>query len=692
MSSIITTEDEVGIARQGARGQEIQIKGGDKVKRAIEALSKFGKITFSREQSFKSSFYTIHFIKPVQGLRSLYNLGNEVLILCCSDGMRDFKSRTKDFLDYLLTTRAEYKNRLDKVTCFLVDENESICNIVKRDRAEHPEARVIVPFSLEELQDGIDEPDFLNRMREFLYERDLFGIASPLQNDTLFFGKDRNNVISELYGKYKEGEQGGLFGLRRIGKTSVLNLLRLKIEQDNGASVYFDCSRLHHQRWNELLKHIIETIYKSYVNVGREDADVALEEGFELRDLEGRYGEAKAALSFEEDISALYRALGNKRILFVFDEIESISYTTSASKHWKEGNDTLFFWQVLRSIIQTNNSYFSFIIAGVNPKCVEISRINEYDNPIFGIFRPIYISLFDYDDIKNMVSSIGGRLGLNFEDAVYTKLVDDYGGHPFLTRQVCSRINCELLEKQEKRPLTVSRYRYDSRREEYQLSIMEVITQILSVLESYYPAEFELLKKLALDGRNSFNKEVGDSEKVIQHLLGYRLLDKEDGEYFIRIKSIEQYLKDKYLNDKTLNTQADKRTRLNIRRDKIETILRDIVLHNLIAKYGNKAKEKLIEGVKGSTTDKSQEGKMRNAVNVKAAIEELYFSQLKTIMLKDWKNYQAIFDDRVKFEQFFDLINNSRGAGDHGRSISDEDELMYNIAFKYFENKLEDYG
>ena len=29
-------------------------------------------------------------------------------------------------------------------------------------------------------------------MREFLYEKDLFGIASPLKNDMLFFGKDRN--------------------------------------------------------------------------------------------------------------------------------------------------------------------------------------------------------------------------------------------------------------------------------------------------------------------------------------------------------------------------------------------------------------------------------------------------------------------------------------------------------------------
>ena len=45
-----------------------------------------------------------------------------------------------------------------------------------------------------------------------------FGVASPLRDDNLFFGKTRFNVISELYGKYLQGEHGGVFGLRRIGK------------------------------------------------------------------------------------------------------------------------------------------------------------------------------------------------------------------------------------------------------------------------------------------------------------------------------------------------------------------------------------------------------------------------------------------------------------------------------------------
>lgn len=224
------------IRRQIGYANNVHVVGNEKVKKAIDSLSKHGQITFSREVDFKSSKYTIHFFKPTSEQRNLYNFGNEVLIVCCSDGMRDFKSRTKDYIDYILTTREEFKNRLDKIACFLIDENQDIVNIVEEDRTANPDSRLIVPFSLNELQHGIDVDEFNNRLRSVLYVRDLFGIASPLNDETFFFGQDRTTLITDLYGKYMQGEPGGLFGLRRIGKTSVLNLLKNRINQNGGAA------------------------------------------------------------------------------------------------------------------------------------------------------------------------------------------------------------------------------------------------------------------------------------------------------------------------------------------------------------------------------------------------------------------------------------------------------------------------
>ena len=51
---------------------------------------------------------------------------------------------------------------------------------------------------------------------------------------------------------------------------------------------------------------------------------------------------------------------------------------------------------------------------------------------------------------------------------------------------------------------------------------------------------------------------------------------------------------------------------------------------------------------------------------------------------------KRLFNDRVKFEQFFDIVNSFR-ADAHAKELSEEDEAILNIAFKYFENALKDF-
>lgn len=676
---LVTNVDTIGFSM--VNGKPINIKGNEKIKKAIEEMAKFGLITFSREKTFKSTNYTMHFIKPVSKLKQLYNLGDEVLIVCCNNNFKDFKSRTKDFLDFVLTVSLEYRNRLDKITCFLFDDSDDIADKVKEDRVANPDSRLIVPFAYSEVKTVLSEDFLQSRLRSFLYERDLFGIATPLQNESMFFGKDRTDIISELYGKYLQGEHGGLFGLRKIGKTSILNLLQQRVDQSNGLVKYFDCTKYHHLRWYQFLKQIIIEICEKY-STNEEDGQSL--SGFFLEE----YDETSANISFEKDIKKLFGYLSNKRMLFIFDEIEQISYTTSPSEHWKKGNDSLFFWQVLRSIFQTNSQFFSFVITGVNPKCIEDSKINGTDNPIFNILTPIFVPLFEHNDVQYMVSNIGGHLGLSFDIEIFTKLVDDYGGHPFLTRQICSKINNQILKDGYIRPHKVSKYIYDKRSGDYRTQMEAVFSQILGVLEDYYPNEYELLKILALDGNDVFKRKLVYGDTSITHLLGYCLIYKCDSDYFIRIKSIGDYLIRKNEYDITLDNDVDKREQIVRRRSIIENKLRELISNQLKLKYGKKVREELLSKINGKTTDKTQEPKIKYAHDLAHAMQELYFSQLKDIILKDWKDYSNIFCDRVKFEQFFDQINKFRKVDAHSNSISEEDNAILHISFKFFEDIL----
>ena len=63
---------------------------------------------------------------------------------------------------------------------------------------------------------------------------------------------------------------------------------------------------------------------------------------------EDHYAPEKAPDLFEEDVTYLYNKFDKKPILLFIDEIEQITFNISIQKHWREGNDFIKFWHVIR--------------------------------------------------------------------------------------------------------------------------------------------------------------------------------------------------------------------------------------------------------------------------------------------------------------------------------------------------------
>ena len=626
-------------------------------------LSKFFRITFSKSGFFKTTAYTFYFLQPGEEFKEYYNLYNEVLLLFSP--YYEFDSRTLDFVD---KTLEEFDNRLDKICVFLVSKDKKIENRINNINTTNKDSRILIPFTYNEiLSETFSKDDITIKLRKYFYNRDLFALESPIKTEAYFYG--RNKLIQKLYDKYLLGEHSGLFGLRKTGKTSVLYALERYMVMRHGYSIYIDCQNpsIYMLSWNNLLSFIIKEISFKY--------DLSLDVD------EVDYSPNKAAFSFESDIKRIRSKLDN-RIMIMFDEIEHICFQTSEQEHWKIGNDYCMFWQTIRSIFQKSPECFVFLIAGVNPLCIEQSYINSIENPIFSMISIEYLELFSCSYVRDMISQISKYMGLRFDEEIYTNLTDDYGGHPFLIRHVCSIINSEASSN---RPCNISKYEYQKNKEKYDSKIIHYVEMILNVLKNWYPKEYELLEILAVDGDESFKEKLDYKDKEVQHLIGYGIVKEVKGNYFITINAVNMYLSNNHKISGKKTTKEEAWGQIGNKRNLLEEKLRKIMQLQMTMQYGTKkVKNKILEYIETSRIEKQG---LRDLDIKEIITNHFYLLDVKIVIEKNWSLFDKIFIDKVKFVYFLETINKFR-IDAHAKTISDSDLTMLNVIFSWFDEIL----
>ena len=665
--NILKDFKSVHLEKRLTRGKksDLNYKGTEEEVKISEKFSKYFGITFSREERFKKSTYYFNFIQPSETYRESFNMFNEVLMLFSPFNLYD--ERTMDYVDKLFM---DYSNRLDPVVVFLVSRDRNIKEIIKTSSASNNDTRIIVPFTYNEiLNEAFDEKTLQSRLRGYFYQRDLFAMESPLKSDNYFYG--RANIVHNFFDKYSIGEQTGLFGLRKTGKTSVLYAIERLIETRKGMSIFIDCqdTAVYQLRWFELLEYITFLI----------------DEKYELNLIDSKklvYNEKNASRNFIQFLKESYK-ICEKRVLIIFDEIEHITFDLSRKDHWKSGEDYLSFWQTLRSIIQSEPNLCSFIIAGVNPRITEEVSVNGLDNPIFNNVSARYLNLFSLNDVKNMVQEIGGYMGLDFEDKVYYRLHENYGGHPFLIRNVCSMLNSHFAE----RPYKITGRDYDDLKEEIDGQVISYIQSILFVLEKWYPIEFEILKDIALENTDSYKEKIRGNELSINHLLGYGVITQSSkNNYYIEIDAIKNYMKSNYYNDYVPMDQEEFREIISSRRNRIEKELRNLVKQILIFQYGkNKVNDIIVKHNRGTNIET-----ILSRRNSKDIFDGLYFSELKNIIIAEFN----IFKNNINIEKAIfiasaNAINKYRYVDAHAGDISKDEYNTLHLYFIQIENALD---
>ncbi len=599
-----------------------------------------------------------------------FNIEREVVVLF-SD-YENFEPRTLDAFESAFENHQEL--RIEKICSFLISRDKFIENKIQSLLSNSTETQVIVPFNYKELKNIGDLYFFRNRIKEHFYNRDLFSYESALKKDIYFFG--RTDLVHGLANRHRCGENSGIFGLRKTGKTSIIFSLQRVLKANREYSVYIDCQdpSFYLLRWNLALHYIIQEIKRQ----NSIECLVCNEQDYTIE---------KSSTSFEKDLKRLRKKINHKPILLIFDEVERITFDLSTAEHWKSGYDFIHFWRTLRSIFQKNESLITYLIVSTNPKAVETPTINGDENPIFSQIPLEYIPPFKVKQTNEMVSRLSQIMGLKFDDIVFSMLTEDYGGHPFLMRMVCSIIN-KTCTKQ--RPVRIDKTMYEDASRKFNQEYANYVEMVITVLKEYYNDEYEMLKLLSLNEYETFLEFANESPEYTNHLIGYNIVDKNAGKYFFRVEAIKEFLISKNKYRKIGLTQKEKLSEISERRNDLEPRIRNIIKSILHAVKGESEAKKIVLDILGEPRKSRYNGySFRDTLSGNKS--ELYFEDLRKIISKEWDSFKNVFgSDKDAFNTYMKTINKFR-IDAHAKNISHDEMVFFRVAITNIEECVHDF-
>lgn len=610
-------------------------------------------------------------VEPKTHMRERFGFAKELLALYSNHQRTDARVLTS--IEHISRT-PEFKHRMERAIVLLVHRGDD--DDTRQLMQEHPDW-IIVPVAANELTNPKRGTLFLRaRIADAIGTLDLFGMSSPITSDRYFFG--RNDLVQQLIVRLIDrGENAGLFGLRKTGKTSVLYAVTRRLEDQPILAEYIDCQNpgVHAARWWHVLKTISERCADSLRTNHKRTVSTS------------RYDERNAGNSFLRDVRALLADGQLQHISLLFDEIEYMTPRISGAlgQHWD--SDFVPFWQTIRAVHHEVKGQLTFSVAGVNPAAVTTSHFDKAPNPIFQLATPTYLTPFDVPQVRDMVRTIGRYSGLNIEEPVYKHLTDTYGGHPFLIRIACSEVTRGVSTNDPERRAVVGTQNFKEQRASIRARMERPIRDILLSLVWWYPEEYDVLSILA-DGDEGFVDDyLGDDPASVLRFAHYGLLT-EDGKKFA-IQDLHEFLQE---NGATYKKQISPFRRGDLppellpevpnlellgqlfeKRSAIELKLRRVILMYLGVKFNwddSKIAADLARCLR-RRPDRKDPSAMLTGRRPQDVMNELFTLDLKDIVLRNWDLFGALFDSKkTRFDMNMDTLNKARRIDAHSKPVS----------------------
>ncbi|EIU7187649.1 hypothetical protein F6V05_16240 [Pseudomonas aeruginosa] len=400
----------------------------------------------------------------------------------------------------------------------------------------------IVPLTQAELETSHDAMSTLRTaLDQWLYRRDLFALNSPVSGRR-FFGREK--PLAEIRDAISAGTAAGIFGLRKVGKTSILKEIERRCTEAGDIALYVDLLRvpadITNSRW--IYWKLGTELYRSTVRSGLKNVRWRIGEAFpDYLDVPVDF---PIATAFDSDLTQVLKAVAQStsspkpKIVLMLDEIERL-LPNSLGKEGFSGFFDLFSY--IRGVSQESVNFVP-IVTGANAAIAEISQFEGKDNPVFNFFKEIYLPLLQPKELKTMVQVLGRGMGINIPAETCDLIFQLTGGHPFFSRQLCSF----LAEQNPQRPLHVRPEMIENLTERYLEVAGKDFQEVLDRFSRDYPDELEACIAIVEAGGALPIKEFvssGGSRVNLRHLLGYQIVRLVDDSATVSIELLSRWLK-----------------------------------------------------------------------------------------------------------------------------------------------------
>ncbi|OJT25556.1 hypothetical protein BO221_06700 [Archangium sp. Cb G35] len=297
-----------------------------------------------------------------------------------------------------------------------------------RDQLRNKLSCDVILLSTPTLAIALSEGTSASVLREaedrFATRVDPYDEAKPVDDPAWFHG--RVDLLDRLAMALKQGQHVGLFGLRKVGKTSLLKQLRNRA-QDTPV-VEIDC-----QSYEPVAIDYLQRIL----------AKLRMElERLRLQELPPPR-KVSSARDFHESVLELHQhwvRSGRASPFFVLlDEIDKFFVDRRRENSARILAEYVQLLRPLRALAQESNCLSVLVTtyrAEVNRQNVLMPSVGE--NPMFMSFQEYFLGALSAAETRAMVEKIGAWRDIRWEPAALEELHAYCGGHPFLTRILAS--------------------------------------------------------------------------------------------------------------------------------------------------------------------------------------------------------------------------------------------------------------